>query len=202
MTDETSAESEVAPESVAAPAGSRRDQILTAAARLFARYGFHGVGIDDIGNAVGVSGPALYRHFRGKDAMLAEMLTGISEQLLSGGRCRADSADAQAALGALVRWHVDFSLANPDLITVHTRDLHSLAPTTRHRVRETQRDYVEVWVSMLVAAREDLDEPTARAAAHAVLALINSTPHSAHLDGAAMRALLQRMALDALALDR
>lgn len=182
-----------------APAESRRDQILAAAARLFARYGFHGVGIDDIGGAVGISGPALYRHFRGKEAMLAEMLTGISDQLLLGGRSRADCADRpRGALDALVRWHVDFALANPDLITVHTRDLHSLAPETRHRVRETQRAYVEVWVGALRAARPDLDAPTARAGAHAVLALINSTPHSAHLDGADMSSLLHRMALDAL----
>ena len=65
---------------------TRREQILDAAAELFARYGFHGVGIDDIGKAVGISGPALYRHFRSKDAMLAEMLTGISDRLLAGGR--------------------------------------------------------------------------------------------------------------------
>jgi len=192
MTDETSAPA-------AARNSSRRDQILAAAAQLFARYGFHGVGIDDIGSAVGISGPALYRHFRGKDAVLAEMLTGISDELLRGGRSRASSAaEPRAALDALVRWHVDFALANPDLITVHTRDLHSLAPSTRQRVRETQRHYVEVWVRALTAARPDLDEPTARAAAHAVLALINSTPHSAHLDGTAMSALLHRMALDAL----
>ena len=49
---------------------TRREQILAAAAELFARHGFHGVGIDDIGSAVGISGPALYRHFRSKDAML------------------------------------------------------------------------------------------------------------------------------------
>ncbi|MGH3950933.1 MAG: helix-turn-helix domain-containing protein, partial [Pseudonocardiaceae bacterium] len=54
---------------------SRREQILAAAAELFAQHGFHGVGIDDIGAAVGISGPALYRHFRSKDAMLGEMLT-------------------------------------------------------------------------------------------------------------------------------
>lgn len=185
------------------PAGaatpSRRDQILDEAARLFARYGFHGVGIDDIGAAVGVSGPALYRHFRGKDAMLSEMLTGISDELLLGGRARtATSGDPTGTLDELVRWHVGFALANPNLITVHTRDLHSLAPEDRRRVRELQRGYVEVWVEALGAARPDLDEATARAASHAVLGLINSTPHSSRLDDAAMSSLLHRMALDAL----
>lgn len=179
---------------------SRRDQILVAAAELFARSGFHGVGIDEIGAALGISGPALYRHFRSKDAMLAEMLTRISDKLLHGGQTRANAADEpRRALDELVRWHVEFALTNPALITVHMRDLDSLATPDRHRVRELQRAYVEVWVSTLRSVRPDLDEPTARAAAHAVLGLINSTPHSAHLGRDAMSALLHRMALDALA---
>lgn len=178
---------------------SRRDQILAAAAELFARSGFHGVGIDDIGAAVGVSGPALYRHFRSKDAMLAEMLTGISDKLLLGGRSRVGAArDSQDALSELVRWHVEFALTNPALITVQMRDLDSLANPDRRRVRELQRGYVEVWVEVLCATRPDLDRPTARAAVHAVIGLINSTPYSAHLDTSAMAALLHRMALGAI----
>ncbi|QUH05351.1 TetR/AcrR family transcriptional regulator [Saccharopolyspora erythraea] len=178
---------------------SRREQILEAAAELFARYGFHGVGIDDIGAAVGISGPALYRHFRSKDGMLAEMLTGISDRLLHGGQGRvAAAADPRAALDELVRWHVEFALTNPALITVHMRDLDSLAEADRRKVRELQRGYVEVWVEVLRRVRTDLDEPTARAAAHAVLGLINSTPYSAHLGTGSMSDLLHRMALNAL----
>ncbi|MEV0698821.1 TetR/AcrR family transcriptional regulator [Saccharopolyspora sp. NPDC050389] len=178
---------------------SRREQILTAAAEKFARFGFHGVGIDDIGAAVGISGPGLYRHFRSKDAMLAELLTGISDRLLLGGQDRVGAAaHPRDALDRLVRWHVEFALANPALITVHMRDLDSLAETDRHKVRELQRSYVEVWVDVLCRIRPDLDRPTARAAAHAVFGLINSTPYSAHLDVEAMSRLLHQMALGAV----
>ncbi len=69
-------------------APTRREQILKEAARLFAERGFHGVGVDEIGAAVGISGPGLYRHFPGKDAMLAELLVGISGQLLTGAKRR------------------------------------------------------------------------------------------------------------------
>nr|WP_308258226.1 TetR/AcrR family transcriptional regulator [Saccharothrix obliqua] len=177
---------------------TRRDQILDAAAELFARHGFHGVGIDDIGAAVGISGPALYRHFRSKDAMLGEMLTSISERLLEGGQARVDAApDAATALQALVRWHVDFALDDPALITVQMRNLANLTDPDRRRVRALQRRYVEVWVTALQESVA-VDEPTARAAAHAVFGLINSTPHSAHLDRDQMAALLTRMALASL----
>ncbi|GLZ29952.1 TetR family transcriptional regulator [Lentzea sp. NBRC 105346] len=178
---------------------SRREQILTAAAELFARHGFHGVGIDDIGAAVGISGPALYRHFRSKDAMLGEMLTSISERLLDGGQARVDAAgDAAEALSALVRWHVDFALEDPALITVQMRNLANLTDPDRRRVRTLQRRYVEVWVETIRRTVPEADEPTARAAAHAVFGLINSTPHSAHLDRDQMATLLTRMALASL----
>ncbi|RLK61156.1 TetR family transcriptional regulator [Actinokineospora cianjurensis] len=178
---------------------SRREQILAAAAELFARHGFHGVGIDDIGSAVGISGPALYRHFRSKDAMLGEMLTSISEVLLDGGQSRVGAARSpHDTLGDLVRFHVDFALDNPALITVQERNLGNLTDPDRRKVRGLQRRYVELWVEVVRTAVPETEEPTARAQAHAVFGLINSTPHSRHLDRAQMADLLTGMALAAL----
>src|SRR5688500_18805028 len=108
---------------------SRREQILRAAAQLFAERGSRAVGVDDVGAAVGVTGPAIYRHFASKDAMLAEMLLRISERLLAGGSERAAAVgveDPAAQLRALIAFHVDFALDNPALITVQDRDLGSL----------------------------------------------------------------------------
>ncbi|WP_424189249.1 TetR/AcrR family transcriptional regulator [Actinokineospora sp. G85] len=181
------------------PKPTRREQILAAAAELFARHGFHGVGIDDIGSAVGISGPALYRHFRSKDAMLGEMLTSISEVLLTGGQARvATVADPGATLGELVRFHVDFALDNPALITVQERNLGNLTDPDRRKVRALQRRYVETWVEVIRTSVPAVSEPTARAAAHAVFGLINSTPHSRHLDRDQMADLLTDMAMAAL----
>ncbi|HTI23869.1 MAG TPA: TetR/AcrR family transcriptional regulator [Kutzneria sp.] len=178
---------------------SRREQILAAAAELFARHGFHGVGINDIGAAVGISGPALYRHFRSKDAVLGEMLTSISELLLDGAQARVrEATDPENSISSLIRWQVDFALDNPALITVQERDLGNLADSDRQRVRALQRRYVEVWVTTIRRARPEVGEPAARAAAHALFGLINSTPHSAHLDRAQMSDLLAAMAYAAV----
>lgn len=179
--------------------GSRREQILAAAAELFARHGFHGVGIDEIGAAVGVSGPALYRHFRSKDAMLGEMLTSISDILLAGGLDRRErTADPAKLLGELIAFQVDFALDNPALITVQERDLGNLADPDRRRVRALQRRYVEVWVQAIRDSAPRLDEPAARAAAHAVFGLINSTPYSRYLGREGMATMLRDMAIGAL----
>src|SRR3954470_12576144 len=105
-------------------APTRREQILKEAARLFAERGFHGVGVDEIGAAVGISGPALYRHFPGKDAMLTELLVGISSRLRDGGQLRVSEAEERgeppgSALDSLIAGHIDFALDDRALITLH-----------------------------------------------------------------------------------
>jgi AcrR family transcriptional regulator len=64
----------------------RRIALLSAAARLFAERGFDGVTLGDIGEAAGVSGPAVYRHVSSKQALLGAILVDVSERLLEGGR--------------------------------------------------------------------------------------------------------------------
>jgi AcrR family transcriptional regulator len=178
---------------------NRREQILSAAAELFAHHGFHGVGIDDIGAAVGISGPALYRHFRSKDAILGEMLNSISRYLLDGGtRWAARPGDADNRLAGLVAFHVGFALNHPSLITVQERNLANLTDADRKQVRALQRQYVEVWVRAIREAMPGLGERQARSAAHAVFGLINSTPYNRHLGDSELAELLARLALGAL----
>ena len=179
---------------------SRREQILRAAAQLFAERGSRAVGVDDVGAAVGVTGPAIYRHFASKDAMLAEMLVRISERLLAGGTAQVAAAgpDPTDQLRALIAFQVDFALDNPALITVHDRDLGSLADDDAAQVRRLQRRYVEVWVAVLARVHPTAEAAACRARAHAVFGLINSTPHSAgQLDRPAMARLLTAMAVAA-----
>ena len=65
---------------------NRRKALLTAAAALFAVEGFNRVSLEDLGAAAGVSGPAVYRHFAGKQAVLGALLLSVSQDLLDGGR--------------------------------------------------------------------------------------------------------------------
>ncbi len=178
----------------------RREEILDRAAELFAARGFHGVSVTDIGAACGVSGPALYKHFAGKEAILAEMLTSISERLLAVGRERvAGAANPTAAVASLVEWHVEFALQHRPLIVVQDRDWTSLPSDARERVRGLQLEYVDVWASCLRSLHPGLGLDRARAMAHAAFGLINSTPRSSLLPDEEMFSLLRGMALAALA---
>ena len=181
--------------------GNRRAEILLASARLFAARGFHGVSIEDIGGAVGISGPALYRHFSGKDALLAEMLLDVSSRLRESAVAVVTSATGPAdTLDALLNVQITFAIEQPALITVHDRELGNVPERERRQIRRLQRLYVEEWVTVLAELHPSCPPARLRAATHAVFGLLNSTPHSAgELPAPAMRPLLHGMARAALA---
>lgn len=183
---------------------SRRQALLDAAAGLFAESGFNRVSLEDLGAAAGVSGPAVYRHFPGKQAVLGELLLSVSRDLLDGGRDVVQaSADATEALRRLVEFHVDFALSNPDVIRVQDRDFSNLTETDQAEVRMLQRNYVEVWVEVLARLFPGADASERRLRAHAAFGLINSTPHSVRHHGRRVavksaRPILEHMAMAAL----
>lgn len=157
----------------------RHDGLLHEAARLFAASGFDGVSLEDLGSAVGITGPAVYRHFASKRALLAAILVRASDDLLSGGQAVVQTpADPDTHLRALVDFHVRFALADADVIRVHDRDLPHMSEDDRHHVRRLQREYVELWIGVLGLLHPDRTPDELRVRAHAGFGLINSTPYS------------------------
>ena len=195
-------------------APTRREQILKEAARLFAERGFHGVGVDEIGAAVGISGPGLYRHFagQGRDARRAarrhqraaagrggEAAPGGTQDVPAGERPRRRSLRL-----ACIEGHIDFALDDRPLITLHDRELDRLRDSDRKLVRQLQRQYVELWVDVVREVHPRVPEEQARGAVHAVFGLLNSTPHLGAYGGrlpgrAATETLLRRLAHGAFA---
>ena len=182
----------------------RQAAILHEAARLFAERGYSGVSLEDLGAAVGVSGPAVYRHFENKQALLGAILVRVSERLRAGGRAVVDAGGTpEERLHAIIAFHVDFALADADVIRVQDRDLASLRDEDRHTVRRLQREYVELWIGILAGLHESHSESDLRVRAHACFGLINSTPYSSRgLRGApadsTVRGILESMAYAAL----
>ncbi|MDN4595721.1 SACE_7040 family transcriptional regulator [Leifsonia virtsii] len=182
----------------------RRAALLEAAAGLFAERGFNGVSLEELGAAVGVSGPAVYRHFPSKQAVLEALLVGVSERLLAGGEAvEAAAADAGSGLRSLIGFHIDFALGEPDTIRVQDRDLDALTEAARRQVRRLQRRYIEVWMRVLAGLQPALADDELRVRVQGTFGLLNSTPHTARVGGApvaaaAVRPVLERMAWAAL----
>lgn len=161
----------------------RSDAILHAAARLFAARGYSGVSLEDIGAAVGVSGPAVYRHFAGKQALLGAVLVKVSQDLIRGGqRVAADAPTPDERMHALIGFHVEFALGNAEVIQVQDRDVAFLSDADRAEVRRLQRAYIELWMEALsplhASSNLDADPDELRLRVQACFGLINSTPHS------------------------
>jgi AcrR family transcriptional regulator len=186
----------------------RRSKLIAAAERLIAERGYLAVRLEDIGAAAGVSGPAIYRHFPNKEALLVELLDGVSTRLLSGAQAVvSEASDVDMAFDGLVDFHLEFSLGEPDLIRIQDRDLAHLPERAKRQVRKAQRQYVEIWVDLL-RRRDGVDEADARVMAHAAFGLLNSTPYSLKAlgakdtDASRSREVLRAMTVAALSDDR
>ncbi len=177
-----------------------RGALLDATAELVAERGFHAVGIADIGAAAGVSGSAIYRHFRTKDDLLVAVFERVVDGLLIGARTHvAGDAEPWAVLDVLVRAHVAFALEHSTVIKVYDQEAHNLPADQRRRVRRQQRAYAELWTTAIGAARPDLSPAAAAAAAHAAFGLINSVAdYERRRAPADVGELLRTMALAAL----
>jgi AcrR family transcriptional regulator len=180
---------------------TRRAQLLTAAASLFAERGFANVTLEELGSAVGISGPAVYRHFPSKDAVLAELLIEVSNRLIDGAEAAvADSNSNQGALESLIAFQTDFALRNRNVIWIQRRDLTHLERSDAQIVRALQRNFINLWIGVLTGLQPDLTPSLARTKVQATLAMINSTPFSTPKTGAfeESRSLLEKMAKAAL----
>ena len=158
----------------ATPRGQRRERILESATSLFEENGFHGAGIDDIAAAAGVTGPAIYRHFKNKDALLVALFDRLGERL-TGILDTVEALDGREALETLIRLQVRLAFEERALIVVYISEERNLPEPERRRVRRFQRAYVEAWADLLRALRPDQSDEERRAAVHAAIGLLNST---------------------------
>ncbi len=154
----------------------RREQLLEAAAALFAERGFHAVGIDDIGAAAGISGPGVYRHFPSKQALLEALCDRAMTRMLDGARAiSATSADPAASLSSLVDLHVSFAVAERPLICVWVREMRALSDDVRRSLRRRMRDYEKPWNAVLSQLRGDLEPAEVAVVTSSTLAMLNAT---------------------------
>jgi AcrR family transcriptional regulator len=153
----------------------RDRQILDAAAALFYEKGFHGVGVDEIGKQVGISGPALYRHFAGKDEILATLFNEAMDELISATASVFD--DPQRDLDRLIRHHVEFSISHRHLVNVYQREDRSLVEPWRRHFDRRMRQYASRWEATLRRCFPDASDQHIAAGTQAALGLIHSVAY-------------------------
>jgi len=154
----------------------RRERILTAAAELAARRGFHTVGMADIGAEAGIVGSGIYRHFDSKGAILVALLDRVMGRIADGAaEILARPGTDREHLSALVSDHVAIAVEDRSVLAVYHREVHTLPEEDRRRLRRLQRHYLEDWVHVLAPLRSDLTDGELRLAVHAAIGAIQST---------------------------
>jgi AcrR family transcriptional regulator len=157
---------------------TRRRQLLTLAGELFARDGYHNVSVWDLAAAAGVSGPAIYRHFPGKQAILAELMrSGFDEidavgtETLAGLGPEADPAER---IDALVHAFAAFVVRNPEFGVLWRREFRHLAAEDAAEMAERMRSGPAVPVGELRRMRPELDAADANLIAWSALSVLGS----------------------------
>jgi AcrR family transcriptional regulator len=111
---------------------NRRQLIIRAAAELFSRKGYADVSMGDVAEAVAIGPSALYRHFRGKQDLLATVVTEALETLdaaLAAAEAEADHPSGVVdALAAGV-------LAHRGVGVLWQREARQLSPADRLRIQ-------------------------------------------------------------------
>lgn len=178
----------------------RKAQLAAVAAELFRARGFPGVGIKDIADAAGVTGPALYRHFADKQAILAYVvLSGFEDLEAATAEALSDSVPPSDQLESL--------LGRLATQAVERREIAALWRWEgRHLPKEDQREIARrstlaltAWSKALQVRRPDLPGEDAELLCWAALSVFGSV--SVHHTSVARRrfaALLVELALDVL----
>jgi AcrR family transcriptional regulator len=84
--------------------GTRRDELLAIAARLFAERGFRNTTVRDIADAAGILSGSLYHHFDSKESMVDEILQTFQQELFAGyDEVLASNLPARQKIEAAVR---------------------------------------------------------------------------------------------------
>ena len=156
------------------PQVSRREAILNAALTLMRVKGYHGVGIDEIGDAAGISGPAVYRHYASKADILLDAYDRVGsrvavgvEEALAGARGPSD------ALGRLIDSYVRIAVDNVNLIIATGQEGAALPASEGPRLARQRRDIAESWSRVVLELRPDLSETEVRHQVASVFPMVN-----------------------------
>jgi AcrR family transcriptional regulator len=153
-----------------------RADILSTAKRLFSQSGYDRVTIDDLGAALGVTGPSLYRHFGSK----LEILVTLMDYVLDGLNQAADEVTHTAGtemerLQKLVLVHIKFVLSDPQYIRIYHHEVDRLPPKLQARHSAKSAEYHALWHGVLTAIDPSLTAEQRTVSINAAIGVVNFT---------------------------
>lgn len=148
---------------------NRRQLIVDAAAELFTRRGYAEVGMGDVAAEVAIGPSALYRHFRGKQDLLAVVIDNELTKFVEVAEgCAADpTRDAATELATLI-------LAHRGVGVLWRREARNLRPADAAAFRAAARRIAAAMATYIRARRPDVDDTSADLLGWCAMAVANS----------------------------
>lgn len=145
-----------------------RDDVVTAAGKLFADRGYHATSMRDLGRELGLLGSSLYAHVEGKQELLVEVVErGAAFFQESAETAQAVEGSAAERLRALVDGHLAVVFDHRDEVRTFLNEAHALDDEHRARIIAARDRYEAVFRAVLRegaadgSLRADLDPKVA-----------------------------------------
>jgi AcrR family transcriptional regulator len=178
----------------------RRDDIIAAAVQLFSRKGYTNTSITDIGAAMGLTGPAVYRYFEGKEQILVAALDSNWERL-SRSMAHVVQLPEPDCLNELVREYTEMTVDDGIYFLLWQHERHRLPPSYVEHTKRKQHLYISEWVHILHRVRPELSEQQAHLLVHAAFALMHSTANYRGIPPAAAKRTFTELTLQLMMSD-
>ena len=181
MTGATSADP--SPDKGSRRPSNRRQLILEAAVDLFHHNGYPATGVDDIGKAVNVSGPAIYRHFASKEEILLEAIKAAADEVhAANNAARASGAKSAVLLESFIRAYARVAIEQSALISVWTSEARHLNASRRSPMTKRLRAWRDEWVEVLQVVRPEITDDQAVILVSGAIGLITTLATSTSHD--------------------
>lgn len=133
----------------------QRERILKIAAQLFARLGYHAVGMSELQEAVKLKRGALYHHIRSKEDLLYEVSREyIWDLAQSALQIQAEVSDPVERIQRLGTYLVRKIASHQAELTVCFREVQSLSAERHAEVMNWHAQYERVWRDAMVDGAE------------------------------------------------
>jgi AcrR family transcriptional regulator len=148
---------------VRATSAVRREEIIAAAVKLWARHGYHATSVTDLCEATGLGKGALYHHIGSKEEVLFEIHTRFVDPMLEIGReVLVSDLSARQKLERIGEELLELIARYQDYVTVFYREFNSLSKDRLQSVRAKRREFEQIIDKIIaegVAAGEFRDLP-------------------------------------------
>ncbi|EHO41870.1 regulatory protein TetR [Caldithrix abyssi DSM 13497] len=134
----------------------RQEQIVSEAIKIIHQKGYSGLSIRELAGKVGISEPAIYRHFRSKEEIILRILERMNR---FGDLLRQELnklPDARSKIKKLVEMHLEFLEANREMTSViFSEEIFEPREGIQQKVREIIRSRREFLDQLLEVARQN-----------------------------------------------